>query len=87
MDTPGNQPDPDARGDAPRLLFKGANILPRRELRPTLGDHEATLDLASPPGMFTDVLRAALNLTEEQSDRARIELVSHGLGSVRYHGW
>jgi hypothetical protein len=83
----------------PRLLFKGANIrwsafFRGSELRPDMGDHEATVELSAPPGMFdvtlatifTDVLRAALNLTEEQSDRAQIELVGVGHGSVRYHG-
>jgi hypothetical protein len=83
----------------PRLLFKGANIrwsafFRGSELRPDMGDHEATVELSAPPGMFdvtlatifTDVLRAALNLTEEQSDRAQIELVSVGHGSVHYHG-
>ena len=83
----------------PRLLFKGANIrwsafFRGSQLVPTMGDREATLELAAPPGMFdpslaeifTDVLRAALNLTEEQNERAQIELLAGDAGPIRYHG-
>lgn len=82
----------------PRLMFKGANIrwsafFRGSELRPTVGDHEATLELVAPAGLFdpalakvfTDVLRSAVDYTEDGSSSTGVELEDFSPGCVRYH--
>jgi hypothetical protein len=83
----------------PRMLFKGANIrwsafFRGSELRSTMGDHVAELELLAPAQLFnpaladifTDVLRAAVNFTEDRSSGAQVDFDRFEPGCVHYRG-
>lgn len=83
----------------PRMLFKGANLrwsafFRGSELRSTMGDHAAALELLAPIGMFnetlshifTDVLRAAVNFTQAQNSGAQVDYGRFEPGCVHYDG-